>query len=218
MSKQIVTPPAILSYPHLFKPQAPMEEGGNAMYGAVLVFAKDTDLRELKAAALEAATEKYGDKAAGMIRSGKLKWPFRTDEDKGYPEGSCFISPRSKDRPLVVARYKSPVDGKAEEITDEAVVYAGAIVKGLVKAYCYDRSGNKGVTFGLNGIQKWADGDRLDGRVSARDAFDAEEPVAADLSDMTGEEDDEETPAPEPAKKGKGKKAPKEDDLSDLLG
>ena len=217
MSKQIVTPAAILSYPHLFKPQAPMEEGGTPMYGCVLVFTKDADLRELKAAALEAATEKYGDKAAGMIRAGKLKWPFRTDDDKGYPEGSCFISPRSKDKPLVVGRFKDPTDGKAVVIEDEAVVYAGSIVKGLVKAYCYDRSGNKGVTFGLNGIQKWADGDRLDGRVSARDAFDAEEPVTADLADMTGE-DDEETPAPAVAKKGKAKKAPKEDDLSDLLG
>jgi len=187
-----------------------MEENGTPMYGCVLVFTKDTDLHGLKAAALEAANEKYGDKAAGMIRAGKLKWPFKTDDEKGYPEGATFISPRSKDKPPVVGRFKDPADGKAVVIEDEQVVYAGAIVKGLVKAYCYDRSGNRGVTFGLNGIQKWADGDRLDGRVSARDAFDAEEPAVADLADMTGEDDEDVAPAP--VKKGKGKK-----DMSSLF-
>jgi hypothetical protein len=32
--------------------------------------------------------------------------------------------------------------------------------------------GNKGVTFGLNSVQKWADGERFSGRQSADDAFD----------------------------------------------
>jgi hypothetical protein len=229
MSKQLITPIATLSYPHLFKPQAAMEEGGPPKYGCVLVFPAGTDLGLLKAAALAVATAKYGDKAAGMIRGGKLRWPFRTDEDRGYPEGSVTISPTSKERPLVVGRYKSPVDGKAELIEDESKAYAGAQVKAQVGAYCYDRNGNRGVTFGLNGVQLWADGPRLDGRVSARDAFDAEEPAVADLADLTGEGEQEVAP-PAPPKRPAGSRGSKKaklaeddgvgavDDLRDLLG
>lgn len=213
MSKHLITPIALLSYPHLFKPQPPMEEGGKEKFAATFVFPAGTDLTPLKEAVLAAATEKWGDKAAGMIRSGKLRSPFRDDDDKGYPEGSTFIGCRSDSQPGVVSKYADPETGKAREITDPEEIWAGCEVKGLVHAYAYDRAGNKGVTFSLDGIQKWGDGTvRFDGRVKAEDAFDAVAPAVADLSDLTGEdeESDDEGEDEAPPKKAKAKKGGKQ--------
>jgi len=214
----LITPVAILSYPHLFQAQPPLQEGGKPKFGCSLVFPEGTDVTAMKQAAVEAAKEKFGDKAVKMIRDGKLKFPFRTDgEEKGYPEGSVFVNVRSERRPGIVSRYADPATGKARVIEDEDEIYPGVQVKALVHAYGYDTAGNRGVTFALDGIQKWDDGDRLDGRVKAEDAFDAEELAVADLSDLTDEGGGDEAPAKK-SKKGKGKKgkAPADDDGDDL--
>ena len=220
MSKHIVTPLALLSYPHLFTPQPAMNAGEPDKFGAVFVFSAGTDLTELKEAAVAAAVEKWGDKAAGMLRAGKLNSPFRDDDDKGYPEGSIFIGARSIDQPGVVSKYADPETGKAREITDPSEVWAGNEVKGLLHAFAYDKKGNKGVTFSLDGVQKWADGTvRFDGRVKAADAFDAVAPAVADLSDLTGEDDDDDDDEDEvPVKKPRKARAKKveEDDEGDL--
>ena len=71
-----------------------------------------------------------------------------------------------------------------------------------ITAFGYDVKGNKGISFALNNVQKWADGERLDGRVRAEDEFSAEAPVTADLSDLEG------TPAPAAGADG---------DLTDLM-
>jgi len=214
MSIRIITPESMLSYPHLFKPQAPMEEGGKAKFSAVFVFGPDTDITDLKRAAIEAAKETYGDKAAGMIRSGKLRLPFRTDtEDKGYPDGSTFFAARSDTQPGIVSIYPGP-DGRPLPITNEGDVYPGCIARASVSFYAYDRAGNKGVGVALNNVQKLRDGDRLDGRKKAQDEFDADLDAVAPLDDLTEEVEVEEAPV---TKKGRGK-AKDEDDLSDLLG
>jgi hypothetical protein len=149
------------------------------------VFEKGTDLAELKKAALAAATEKFGAKAEGLIRDGKLKMPFRNDgEEKGYPEGSVFMNVKNKAKPGIVGIYPG-ADGKPLPIDDPAQIYAGCKVRASLRAYAYDVSGNKGVAFSLGNLQKMADGDRLDGRVRATDEFEADLSVKpADLADL----------------------------------
>lgn len=171
---KLITPEAILSYPSLFTARPGMN-GGEAKFGCTLVFPPGTDLTEMRKAAMDTLTEKYGDKTAGMVKTGKLKLPFRADGDeKGYPEGSIFINVRSKTAPGIV-------DAKREKITDPAVIYPGSIVRASVASFAYDTSGNKGVTFFLNNIQKVRDGARLDGRRAAEDEFDiVEDPSIAE--------------------------------------
>lgn len=183
MSTKVITPKAMLSYPYLFKPQ-PGKEGKDAKYSAALVFPKGTDLKELKAAVLEAAESKWGAKAADGLRSGKLRSPLRTDvEEKGYPEGSTFFNARSKAAPGVVSVFPGP-NGKPLPIEDEDQVYAGCWVRASVTAFPYDVDGNRGVGFALNNVQKLADGERIDGRKKAEDEFEA------DLSAKPAEIDD----------------------------
>lgn len=185
VSKTIMTPAAILSFPHLFKPSA--APGSDKLkYSCSLVFPAGADLAELKQAALDAANEKFGaDKVPAMLRSAKLRMPFRDDgADKGYPENAVYINVRSDKQPGVVGVYPGP-DGRPMPITDETLVYAGCKVRATVRAFAYDTSGNRGVAFALNNVQKLADGDRLDGRRAAEDEFPADESAAAaDLSKL----------------------------------
>ncbi len=187
-TKGLITPEAILSYPHLFTPQPGMN-GGPAKFSASFIFVEGSDLDALKRAAVAVAKDKWGDKAVDMIRGGKLRMPFRTDwEDKGYPENSTFIGARSKNAPGLVAW-----DGETI-ITDEKEFYPGVIVRAQISAFAYDTNGNKGVSFGLDNIQKVREGERLDGRISAKNAFDAVEPPAAlDFGDVEGPTDAEAT-------------------------
>ena len=174
---KLITPPAILSYPFLFKPQK--NDKGDDIYSCVLVFCKGTDMTALNNAAREAAREEWGDKGEDFFR--KQKHPiFRTDEEKGYPEGSIFVRVKTKEKPEIVGRYKG-ADGKPIAITDPAEIYAGCMVKASVNAAAYDHpTTGKGVSFWLGNIQKVGEGTRLDGRRKAADEFDGEEAPAAD--------------------------------------
>jgi hypothetical protein len=187
---RVVTPEAILSYPHLFEPTiAPGAK--EASYSASFVFPAGTDLKTLKLAAIAAGKDKFGDKFEAGVRNGSIKLPFRTDvEEKGYPEGSTFINARSKQRPGVVSIFPDPSNGgKPTPITDTDKVYPGVIVIASLTAFGYDKAGNKGVSFALNNVQVRRDGERLDSRKAATDEFAADESAVASLEDLTGEDE-----------------------------
>lgn len=183
MSKAIITPTAILSYPALFEPRSAPDGKGDPKYQATLVFPAGTDITALKKAAMDVLTEAHGAKADALVKQGKLKLPFRDDGDeKGYPKGAVFINCRSKQKPGLVSRYNDPKTGKARIIDDPAEVYAGMLVRASIAPFYYDNSGNKGVSFALNNIQKMGEGERLDGRLKADDEFSGEEqPEASPL-------------------------------------
>ena len=209
---RVKTPEAILSYPNIFEPRG--MENQTPKYSACLIFPAGTDLKELKAAALAAAIERFGKEVKvgqttipinKALQTGVLYWPFRDEPDdvaaKGYPEGCTFFNARSQRKPAVVSIYPD-ANGKPSVIEDPEKVYPGVIVMATVDPYTFDREGNRGVTFGLGNLQVIRDGDRLDGAVAASEEFDADLTAAADLSDLT----DEDQPLPEG------------DDLSDLIG
>lgn len=190
--KKLITPEAFLSFPHIAEPTVMTENGkpkGEPKYSASLLFAPGTDVSALHAAALEAAEEMFGSKAASLIKSGAIVSPFRTDAAaKGYPEGTVFINVRSTQQPGVVYPHRG-ADGKpavvaADDITK--VFYPGAKVRASITAFAYNYEGmKKGVSFGLNNLQKLGDGPRLDGRVAAEDEFEATQELApASLDDV----------------------------------
>ncbi len=182
--KTLITPEAILNWPAIFEPK--MAPGATeAKYSCVLIFPEGTDLSALKAAAMEAFREKWGDKTKGLLEAGRLKSPFRTDaEEKGYPAGSTFLTATSKTPPGVVDRFAG-ADGKPKAITDPVELYSGCKVRASISFYAYDTNGNRGVAVGLRNLQKLGEGQRLDGRKKAEDEFDAlEAPPAAMHDDL----------------------------------
>jgi hypothetical protein len=189
----IITPEARLSYPSLFKPRKRADNPNQEpRYEAVLVFDAGTDLTALKRAAVEVAKARWGDDAAKMIKAGTLRMPFRTDGEEKYGPGTTFISVWSNDKPGLVDRYAGP-DGKPVPITDPAVLYAGCKVRASVRAFAYPApgrpsTGNKGVSFGLQNLQKLGEGERLDNRVvlDAAEEFEATEKAPVPLPVASG--------------------------------
>lgn len=228
---KVITPRARASYPKLFVPEVvENEKGKREKYGIALVFDPGADLKQMKQEAFGVAVEKFGEaKAKEMLANGKLKFiggpkhAFRNDgEEKGYAEGSIYINANS------YGRRPGVVDQQLAEITDPEKIYPGAYVKASVAPYWYNHPTGSGIAWALNNVQLVGDGERLDGRMAAKDEFEAIEPT--DLEDLEGElegadedleeqEEVEEAPAPKPVKKGKAKAAKKSDDVIDeLLG
>src|SRR3954468_8406581 len=155
----VVTPNAMLSYPHLDVPQAPQNnQPGKAKYSATFVFPDGANLSALQAAVMAAGEEKWPGKFTEMLRTGAVRSPFRKDaEAKGYKVGSVFINTRSERKPGLVylhAGSEKTADGKPlparipeDKIKDD--LYPGSIVRGQLRAFAYDSNGNKGVSFAL---------------------------------------------------------------------
>jgi len=207
MATKLITPVAILSYPWLAEPQAPQDEGGKAMYSAALIFDPAVmarypqfgpSLRPLQEAAKEAMTDYFGDKLPGLLKSSAFKTGFRDDwEEKGYPSGSIYINARNERQPGAVYLFpnrlgKTDANGRLlpEQIAPadvEEALYPGAYVRASVRAFGFDKKGNKGVGWALNNLQL-VNGStpRLDSRRAAEDDFDADaSAVPMSLDDVT---------------------------------
>jgi hypothetical protein len=185
------TPRAIISYPYLFTPSTyGVKPGQKPKYSCALIFPAGTDISELKKAALDCAIETFGaEKAKEMIRNEELRMPFRTDwKKKGYPEDSVFINCRTERKPGVVSIYPGP-DGRPLPIENEEEIYAGCEVYATVGVFYYNQNGNEGISFGLNNVQKLADGERMDGRTNAEDDFEADMDAKAELPEDGSDED-----------------------------
>lgn len=186
ISTRVITPVAILSFPHLFEPSA-IDENSEPKYSASFLFDADTDISQLKKVANDAGRAKWGDKYEEMVRMGQIRSPFRIDgESKGYPEGTTFIGARSKKKPGIVLPWIDKATGKPAQLTDEEKIYPGCKVRASLTAFGYDRAGNKGVSFALNNLQWVEDGERLDSSVAATEEFDAvsEAPAPASIDDL----------------------------------
>jgi len=172
----LITPQGILSYPALFTPKAFGDEPPR--FSATIVFSlaeqKTEAFKALKAAAKLAIINKFGEaKAANKAFVAGLRDPFRDGEEK-YTEGDVYLNLASKTRVGVV-------DANVQPIIDPSLVWAGQLARASVSCFAYDRLGNKGVSFGLEGIQIIkADMPRLDGRVPAEKAF---SPIVGDDDD-----------------------------------
>lgn len=174
----IVTSEVRFAFVNLFKPRK--NDQGKEKYGVTLLFPHPSKLTgpalaeynacmaKLKQAAAEAAKEKWGDKLPNGLRT-----PFRNQGDKageyaGYEDGAIFLNVTSEQRPEVV-------DETVQPILEPSRIYSGCYGRVSLRAFAYDNSGNKGVSFGLQNVQKLRDGEPLGGRG----------PASADFQPMT---------------------------------
>lgn len=212
---QYVVKGVTLSYPFLAQPQPNKDGDGPEKYSAAFVIPEGADFTILLQRIVEVGKEKFGKDAAKKLKAGgPLRNPIRDGEFK-YGEGTWFFNARSKRQPGLVTNVPDPRNGgkpmrvPPEDITE--VFYPGAIVNVIVSVYAYNRPENKGVSLGLEAVQKVADAPRLDSRVSAVDAFDA------DPDALVGFEDDEELVGTS-ADEANADVEDEEDELAGLLG
>lgn len=172
MAENVMTPKFRVSFPWVFRPQKPMANATSQdpKYSITMLFPKGADLSALKKAAADAVAEKWGADKAKWPKN--LRSPFRDQGEKefeGYEAGAVFITATSKQRPGLV-------DEKVQDIIEEKDFYPGCYARATVRVFAYDQAGNRGVAFGLQNIQKLADGEPLGGRIRPADDF---EPVVS---------------------------------------
>ena len=172
-----------LAFPALFEAKTVNGEGKPA-FSAAFIFAKNhPQKKEIDAAIVEVATEKWGAKAEGHLKtlkaSGKAligDGDVKAEYD-GYA-GNLFISARNETRPLIVDKDKTPLtaaDGKP---------YAGCYVIASLDIWAQDNKYGKRINASLRGVQFYADGDAFAGGGAADESdFD-------DLSDGIDDDSD----------------------------
>lgn len=176
-SERLTSPQGIVCFEHVWEAAA-MEEGKEPRFSLMLVYAEPkalAELKELKQKCFAAATAKFGEEEwRKMHGKGKFRFPWRKGddyEDYGPPfdlPGAMFCNFQSKSAPGVV-------NARAKPITDRSDFYSGCIARVTYSPWAYDSNGNKGVTLLLNNVQKVKDGERLSGKPSAEDDFEAAE-------------------------------------------
>lgn len=168
------TPKFRVSYPSVFKPRK-NDLNGKDEYSVQALFAPGENLDKLKEAAKAACEKKWGKDATKWPPN--LRSPFRDQADRakknekgdmvlpeGYVAGAKYLNLKSERKPGVV-------DGQVQPILDQTHFYAGCYAIAVVEAYAYDQKGNRGVSFGLQHLQKVADGEPFGNRVKVEDAF-----------------------------------------------
>jgi len=173
MSENLVTPEFRAAFISVFRATAMKNADGTnskPKYSIRAAFPPTAKLDALKKEAESVAREKWGDKIPKTLRS-----PFRLNEELENPVAGIgddwvimSFSANEDRRPGIV-------DAKLQDIIDDADVYSGAWYRAQVRAFAYEQAGNKGVSFGLQNVQKLRDDDPLgNGRIPASKAF---EPV-----------------------------------------
>lgn len=170
MAEKQITPEFRAAFVGVFRATAPKENpNGAKKYSIRAVFMPGADISALKKEAQAAALEKWGNAVPKTMRS-----PFRFNEEldnpiPGVPDDAVVMTFSANEN-----RRPGVVDANLNDIIDESECYSGAWYRAQVRAYAYDQAGNKGVSFGLENLQKLRDDDPLGGgRVPASKAFEA---------------------------------------------
>jgi hypothetical protein len=169
---RVVTGKVRLSYVHVFEPWSNIEGAAKKYSCAILIPKSDKltlkKIKEAQEAAAEAGKGKtFGGKVPSNLKTTLHDGDEEADLDRN-PEyaGHMYMSVSSKTRPGVV-------DGALNPILDSTEVYSGCYARVSLNAFAYSTQGNKGISFGLNNLQKVADGPMLGGGTRAEDDFDA---------------------------------------------
>lgn len=190
----MITPEFRVSYPHVFKAQAP-KPTDKAKFSITMLFPKDQELmgmspdgkpRSLKEVIRTAKVLKFG---------AKENWPQNlispvTDGDDpkfadkpGYPGHYVVKAVCNEDqRPGVVGPDMVP-------LTEPASLYPGCYARAYIYAYVWEYMGRQGVGFILDHVQKLRDGKAFGGKRPIEQVFtpvlmsNEDSPISQDSSD-----------------------------------
>lgn len=184
-SENFKTPDCTLGFDrYLFEPEERTSDDGvkSKVYGATFIFPKTVSKSDFEKAIIDACISAgWGDQAkvVGMIKAKLIKSPFIEGDGKeahnkktgdlhpGMGPDVWFIRAGTRVEGGPTVRWKDPNIPASKKD-----VYAGCTVFAVLNAYTWDNPKNgKGVSFGLQYVQKRADGDRhYTGGATAADA------------------------------------------------
>lgn len=175
-STKVVTGKVRFSFCNLFEPRA-FVEGQDPKYSVMLLIPK-TDVATMNRikAAIDAAAQKglqtkFNGKMPAVVKTTLKDADKDTNQDGEvfkdiwpYTEGHYIITVSSKTAPQIV-------DAQLNPIIDPVEVYSGCYGRASINFFAYNNSGNKGISAGLNNIQKLEDGEPLGNMSTAEQDF-----------------------------------------------
>lgn len=169
-STKVVTGKVRLSYVHVFEPYSNQEDQ-EARYSCTILIPK-SDKKTLKAIEEAIAAAKEAGKT--RVFEGRIPASLKTTLHDGDEEADLERNPEYAGHMyMAISAKQKPgvVDLDLQPILDQSEVYSGCYARVSMGAFAYNTKGNKGISFGLNHVQKVADGDFLGGRTRAEDDF-----------------------------------------------
>ena len=168
----ILTPKCRITWPHLMIPQDnKLNPGAGKSYSLGILIPPGCDISLLKEDAKKAAIAKFGNNIPQNLRL-----PFQDPIAKKLTDfaGWTYIvasTKESRGRPSCANS-----NGQAIEATPEEA-YGGRWACVSVKAWAYDKAGNRGVSFGLQSVQLLDHDEPIagGGRINAEEEFAAVE-------------------------------------------
>lgn len=190
---RMITPEFRVSYPHVFKAQAP-KPTDKPKYSVTMLFPKGVKLVGSYLGGEPVTLQKVMDLAKVAKFGPKENWPDDlespvTDGDdakhatkEGYKNHWIIKATTSEEnRPGVVDENGIP-------ITDQSKFYAGCFARAYVYAYVWEYMGKQGVGFILDHVQKTKDGKSFGGKKPVDQVFTPVNSGAPD-EDETEEQD-----------------------------
>lgn len=171
----MITPLVRFSYLNAFEPKP--DPQGTLKYSVSCLLPKEdkTGVKVIQAAINEAIQKGLENNKFTQAQIKNLRLPLR-DGDKEFEEGNrgpeykgmFFFNASSKNRPGVVKAQKGSPPVPIFEPDD---FYSGCWGRADVNFFPYNQAGNRGIGVGLNNLLMIREGERLDGRMKAEDAF-----------------------------------------------
>jgi hypothetical protein len=146
----------------LFTAKTVNGEGEPAYGGTWLLPPDHPQIKEIEAALLAVAKEKWGAKGQAVHDELKKKDKLALHDGDtksaydGFP-GNMFIATRSKVRPTVVDKDRSPL------VEADGRIYSGCFVNVIVEFWAQDNAYGKRINAQLKGVQFVRDGDAFGG-------------------------------------------------------
>jgi hypothetical protein len=159
------------SYLNAFEPKETPSK--DLKYSASLLIPKTNEkgVAELKAGINKAVQAGLDNNKFPKAAINSLRLPLR-DGDAEFEaggrgaeyKGHYFINASSKNKPGVVGPDAKP-------LFDAEEFYSGCYGRADINFFPYNQAGNRGIGCGLNNLMMTREGERLDGRQKAEDAF-----------------------------------------------
>lgn len=173
---KVVTGKVRFSFVNVFEARA-FGEGQTPKYSVMLLIPK-SDVgtiarikKAIDAAAQKALMTKFGGRLPAVLKTTLKDADKDTDQDGeifaekwDYTAGHYIINVSSKNAPQIVDAARNP-------IIDPTEFYSGCYGRASINFFAYNNQGNKGVSAGLNNLQKLEEGEPLGSFSTAEQDF-----------------------------------------------
>ena len=175
-STKVVTGKVRFSFVNVFEARA-FGEGQTPKYSVMLLIPKSdvgtiTRIKKaIDAAAQKGLSTKFGGKLPAVLKTTLKDADKDMDQDGeifadkwDYTAGHYIINVSSKIQPQIV-------DAECNPIINPTEFYSGCYGRASINFFAYNNNGNKGISAGLNNLQKLEDGESLGSFTTAEQDF-----------------------------------------------